>query len=567
MQRPKRWDAPFDPQMSESDVDALLARPEFASINAARFPSAAPLRGIVRNDCRVVSYAAGEIIVREADYGNSAFLVLEGDVRVVLAPGLPPNLLGRATDKKRGLVSMLSDALRRPAVPEMRDTALYRDAKSRTDRRGEQRSSLLDVPNPGLLFGAGIDLSKVSGCVPALVPGFQTALLPPGSLFGEIAALGRVQRTATVYAGSECRVLEMRWQALRDIKNRDDLWKSRIEQGYRDNQLRTHLLEHPLLAGLEPKVLQTVAARTLFETYGSFEWYVEYKSGSGELPAEPAVAAQGDYPDGLLLVIGGFGRVSTALGHGARTLTYLRNGDQFGLDELYEAWKSGQDCAYETSLTALGYLHVLRIPFSVLAELVFPRITPPRARLSDAAARPIAQDAFLEWAVDKRYINGTQAMLIDLERCVRCDDCVRACADTHGGNPRFVRQGETMGKWLVANACMHCVDPVCMIGCPTGAIHRSREGGAVVINDLTCIGCGVCANSCPYDNIRLVAIRERDGRQVLDPASREPIVKATKCDLCSALPAGPSCERACAHGALRRVDIQSLISEAAALGH
>ena len=88
----------------------LLARPEFASINAARFPSAAPLRGIVRNDCRIVSYAAGEILVREGDYGNSAFLVLEGDVRVVLPPGLPPNLLGRATDKKRGLVSMLADA-------------------------------------------------------------------------------------------------------------------------------------------------------------------------------------------------------------------------------------------------------------------------------------------------------------------------------------------------------------------------------------------------------------------------------------------------------------------------
>lgn len=567
LQRPKRWDAPFDPQMSEGDVDALLARPEFASITAARFPSAAPLRGILRNDTRIVAYAPGEIIVREGDYGNSAFLVLDGAVRVVLPPGLPPNLLGRATDDKRGLVQMLADALVRHRVPEMRDTGLYRDAKARTDNRGESRVSLLDVPNPQLMFGAGIDLAKANGRVPALAPGFKTAPLPAGSLFGEIAALGRVQRTATVYAESECRVLEMRWQALRDIKNRDDLWRSRIEQGYRDNQLRTHLLEHPLLAGLDAKVLQTLAARTLFETYGSFEWYVDYKSGAAEAPPEPPVAAQGDYPDGLLLVIGGFGRVSTGLGHGVRTLTYLRNGDAFGLDELYEAWKSGQDVPYESSLSALGYLHVLRIPFSVLAELVFPHIAPPRARLSDAAARPIAQDAFLEWAVDKRYINGTQAMLIDLERCVRCDDCVRACADTHGGNPRFLRQGETMGKWLVANACMHCVDPVCMIGCPTGAIHRSREGGAVVINDLTCIGCGTCANSCPYDNIRLVPIRSRDGRQVLDPASQEPILKATKCDLCSSLPAGPSCERACAHGALRRVDIQSLISEAAALGN
>jgi Fe-S-cluster-containing dehydrogenase component len=143
---------------------------------------------------------------------------------------------------------------------------------------------------------------------------------------------------------------------------------------------------------------------------------------------------------------------------------------------------------------------------------------------------------------------------------------VRACSDTHGGNPRFIRHGETLGKWMVANACMHCVDPVCMIGCPTGAIHRTQKGGSVVINDVTCIGCGTCANSCPYDNIRLVPIRELDGRPVIDPGSKEPIVKATKCDLCYSLPTGPSCERACPHGALRRVDIQSLIAEAEVFG-
>ena len=51
---------------------------------------------------------------------------------------------------------------------------------------------------------------------------------------------------------------------------------------------------------------------------------------------------------------------------------------------------------------------------------------------------------------------------------------------------------------------VECTDPVCMIGCPTGAIHRNVEEGVVVINDDTCIGCGTCANSCPYDNIRLV---------------------------------------------------------------
>ena len=147
-------------------------------------------------------------------------------------------------------------------------------------------------------------------------------------------------------------------------------------------------------------------------------------------------------------------------------------------------------------------------------------------------------------------------MLIDLNRCVRCDDCVQACASTHGGSPRFTRHGQTFDHWMVANACMHCTDPVCMIGCPTGAVHRSLETGAVVINDATCIGCGTCANSCPYNNIRLVDIHDIDGKMVRDPDSQKPIVKATKCDLCETNPGGPACVRACPHDALKRVNFQ-----------
>ena len=570
MERPRRWDSPFDREMSGAVVDALLKRPEFASIDAGRFPAAAPLRGILQNDCRIRTYAPGDIVVREGDYGNSAFLVLSGELRVVLPPGLPRQVLGRAPEKKRDAFSVLRDMLTHSRIPEVRDTALYRAAAA-GQRRGtaDERDSLLRVSDPASLFGPGVNPASDPARIPPLAPAFKTGALPAGTLFGEVAALGRVQRSATVYAESECRVLEMRWQALRDIKNRDDAWRDRIEQGYRQNQLRTHLAEHPLLAGIDAASLQKIADRTLFETYGSFEWNVGFKSGKrDERPApesEPAVAKEGDYPDGLLLVIGGFGRVSSGLGHGARTLTYLREGDHFGLDELLEAWESGADCACETSLTALGYLHVLRIPFSVLAELVFPKLVRPAKRLIDAASRPIADDAFLEWAVEQRFINGTKTMVIDLEKCTRCDDCVRACADTHGGNPKFIRHGQKLGNWMVANACMQCVDPVCMIGCPTGAIYRTTGGGVVVINDLTCIGCGTCANACPYDNIRLVPIREKDGQPVLDPVTREAIVKATKCDLCASLPSGPSCQRACAHDALKRVDIQSLIQRAAQL--
>ena len=164
----------------------------------------------------------------------------------------------------------------------------------------------------------------------------------------------------------------------------------------------------------------------------------------------------------------------------------------------------------------------------------------------------------LEFLVDNRTINGTATMLIDLDRCTRCDDCVRACASTHNNNPRFIRHGREMNGIMVANACMHCVDPVCMIGCPTGAIHRESFQGQVVINDDTCIGCATCANSCPYDNIQMVQTRDRSGFFILDEVGGTPIMKATKCDLCIDQLGGPACVRACPHDALIRVDMRDV---------
>ena len=83
--------------------------------------------------------------------------------------------------------------------------------------------------------------------------------------------------------------------------------------------------------------------------------------------------------------------------------------------------------------------------------------------------------------------------------------------------------------------------------------HRT---GPVIIDDATCIGCGTCAASCPYENIRMVEIRDRSGAVIVDNATHEPILKATKCDLCFDQSGGPACERACPHDALIRISMQ-----------
>ena len=67
-----------------------------------------------------------------------------------------------------------------------------------------------------------------------------------------------------------------------------------------------------------------------------------------------------------------------------------------------------------------------------------------------------------------------------------------------------------MDNLMVANACMHCVDPVCMIGCPTGAIHRTSHGGEVVINPASCIGCTICAQKCPANAIPLIPYQQHE---------------------------------------------------------
>jgi Fe-S-cluster-containing hydrogenase component 2 len=91
-----------------------------------------------------------------------------------------------------------------------------------------------------------------------------------------------------------------------------------------------------------------------------------------------------------------------------------------------------------------------------------------------------------------------------------------------------------------------------MVGCPVGSIRR-RNSLEVIIEDW-CIGCGLCAQNCPYGNINLHPFSV----QIEDPGTPGRKVaaikqKATSCDLCTDH-AEPSCVYACPHDAAHRVD-------------
>jgi Fe-S-cluster-containing dehydrogenase component len=123
---------------------------------------------------------------------------------------------------------------------------------------------------------------------------------------------------------------------------------------------------------------------------------------------------------------------------------------------------------------------------------------------------------------------------------------------------------------------MHCKDPECLTGCPTGAIFRAPLGH-VDIDAATCIGCFDCATQCPYDAITMVPRQSNDAPPTfvqklsrafalrpptISTATTSDDVVAIKCNLCVDTPLNPhgsrrhrySCEENCPTGALVRVN-------------
>jgi Fe-S-cluster-containing dehydrogenase component/CRP-like cAMP-binding protein len=548
---PQRWDVPFGPAMSGADVDYLLTIPPFSHIDPSKFPAALPLRGILRNDARLVRYQDGDIIVRRGDYGNSAFYVLSGAARVELDP-LPASMLGRQKTQHKGFFQAVAQLWSNHRQPEVRDPSRYRSEPGVAQRGGED------------------DVRVFLQDVPAVLGQYRTARMEPVQLFGELAALGRTPRTATVFAEGEALLLEIRWQGLRDLMRRDGVLKEHVDRLFRERALVTFLRSTPVFEHLDAAALAEVAAETHFETYGRYDRAGSFKelAEGAALEQEPIIVEEGDYPNGLIMIRSGLGRLSQRVNHGHRTLNYLAPGQTYGFAELAHNWQHTEPSPWKYTLRAVGYVNVVFVPTPIVEDYVFSRASLKKIALPLAAPALPSKAAratprrgeidtdLLEFLVEKRFINGTASMVIDLDRCTRCDDCVRACAAAHDNNPRFLRHGPAQGHHMVANACMHCLDPVCMIECPTGAIHRDPARGLVVINDRTCIGCRACAKNCPYDAIRMVEIRDARGNLLLDQNSEKPIAKATKCDLCIDQLGGPACQRACPHDALLRVDMR-----------
>jgi Fe-S-cluster-containing dehydrogenase component/CRP-like cAMP-binding protein len=196
--------------------------------------------------------------------------------------------------------------------------------------------------------------------------------------------------------------------------------------------------------------------------------------------------------------------------------------------------------------------------------------------------------------IETGVVDSVNLLIMDMAKCIRCGNCSLACHKVHG-HSRLMRRGIHIERpvkpksaktqhVLMPSVCLHCQDPECLTGCPTGAIARF-PGGQIDIEPKTCIGCGDCATVCPYNAITMIPRVEKSEKpgilaglnkffslgetKLPESVTDTENLLAVKCNLCQDTGLNPpgkkqqaySCEENCPTGALLRVNPREYFSE------
>ena len=447
-------------------------------------------------------------------------------------------------------------------------------------------------------WGGNTFYIAVSGELDVLISDPEAGLrkigqLQPGTCFGEMALLAGVERNATISVppGQTATVIEVTRPALRLLRKLPRFGQA-LDETYRAHGF-SRVLEDLAQAIRDP------LSQELVDKLREFSRFMVY--------GKHHVLCQENTPvEKIYLIRSGWVRRSRGLSFDAESagivmgvglsigVDFLGAGNVLGLEGALqgEVWK------YNASLMARS--EVLEVPVAPLSAdpALRDRIVRAFSAFSNADdhlpptietlpdLRPMAA---AEQEIATGIVDGANLLVMDMDLCVRCGNCSLACHKVHGQS-RLLRRGihidrpikpkvERTQHLLSPQVCMHCKDPECLTGCPTGAIFRDPLGH-VDIDPGTCIGCFDCATQCPYDAISMVPRHDATQPVTFDlfgtlkqklslappqpPAAPPPAddVIAIKCNLCENTPLNPpgakraaySCEENCPTGALVRVD-------------
>jgi len=422
--------------------------------------------------------------------------------------------------------------------------------------------------------------------------------IPAGNSFGEMALLSGTPRTATVSVADgeqNALVLELTRPAIRLLRKLPKFGKA-LTRNYSSYGLSLTLndLQDFNNVDFTPELLKRLNDAARFAVYEK----------------DSVLFREGDPINRVVYVRNGWiQRVSGVEFNPKAADLLLESDESVGLDFLgagsclgaeglekqttwkYTARASGRTEVIEVAVSRLREdkeLSTTLAPFlrgsSDAANAAIP-LHPVDTRVLNAATREI----------ETGVVDGVNLLVMDMAKCIRCGNCSLACHKVHG-HSRLIRRGihierpvkplkSKIQSVLVPTVCMHCQDPECLTGCPTGAIARFPDG-EIDINATTCIGCGDCATQCPYDAISMIERPSADGNgsgafarlasvfslretKLPEPVTQTENLLAVKCNLCKdtglnpkgAKTAAYSCEENCPTGALVRVNPREYFGE------
>jgi len=376
--------------------------------------------------------------------------------------------------------------------------------------------------------------------------------LGKGEFFGEMSLISGRRRSATVRAGEKCVLIESPRRSMNKLINSVAAVKRIIDEVF-------------LRRIIQGKIAPTLPAEELADLVHTAE-VRQFKPGE-------TLFNEGDAGDALHLIRKGSVTISREIGGKDVVLAYVPAGQYVGEMALVS------DLPRSATARAAVATETIRLDGGDFKSLMMRR-TQVRDRVQEVYRSRVAQNVVsqskpvgdvLEFMMSQGLGEATDVLLIDEALCVRCDQCEKACADTHGNVSRLKREaGPTFDLLHVPTSCRHCEHPHCMKDCPPDAIKRAPNG-EVHITD-ACIGCGNCERNCPYGVIQMGVQSqakpslwrwmmfggEEPGRYH-PKKDKNAAKKAAKCDMCKDLEGGPACVRACPTGAAMRASPEQFV--------
>jgi CRP-like cAMP-binding protein/Fe-S-cluster-containing hydrogenase component 2/thioredoxin reductase len=381
--------------------------------------------------------------------------------------------------------------------------------------------------------------------------------LGQGQFFGEMSLLSGRRRSGTVYAGASCVLVESPRREIMKLMNSVESVRRAVDQ---------HFVIRAIQTGFAPEAdyeeLKPVAERAQF---------MRFKT-------DQALFSEGDEAATLHLIRSGSVAVARRIGGRDVVTSYVAAGNYVG--EMGLIGRTRRNATVRATVPT----ETITLDAEAFDALMKrnPRL---REQVEATVRKRIAANARMEgesqsgdlisFLMRQGLGEATDVLLIDETLCVGCDNCEKACAETHGGTSRLDRAaGPTFAHVHVPTSCRHCEDPHCMTDCPPDAIRRAPNG-EVYIRD-NCIGCGNCERNCPYGVIHMAAkppekpgllawlllgLGPGPGEAPPAKSAQESTApkKAVKCDMCKDLAGGPACVRACPTGAAIRVSPESFV--------